>query len=716
MIFFARSERRTAFVRTTALLMSLFVVCTVVLFLVDTRDPTARCTACTPDRYHPSNVPEHWVALTFDDGPTHDATPKILATLKEHNVHATFFVLGRFAFANPSLLARVASDGHDIGNHSFTHEEFIQGTEQRVAWELNVTNKLIESVTGRSALLYRPPFLDEMDPFTVLPDTSEHQVWSWVNQHNYVTVGSDLDSFDWQSKTPNEVLLSVEKLIEEKETNPDARNRHVFLFHDVPVTADALDEIIVYLKERGYRIVPLSTLIGVSQDEVMPKAGFSIHSLWYQILLQTTQGLGIVLFAILVFITLFTAIRFAILVSVVVWLRMKKDVRVAPIPSLQVTVLVPAYNESVNVEATLRSIMANHHSPHEVVVIDDGSTDDTASVARAVADTYEEGRIRVISTKNQGKASALNLGLSMANGEVVVAIDGDTVLDPYCIGEVLRAFSSPRVGAVAGKIVPATFRTILERFQALEYLIGQAMDKTVISCAGAVNIVPGAIGAWRKDVALAAGGYSKDTLVEDQDLTLAVLSLGYEVRYAPLAVAYTEVPRSLRALYLQRFRWTYGTFQCVYKYRSCFFSDHKWRIGFIALPYTFVFNVVTPMSAFVLYFATFLAVVMRMSHPAVHVLIVFTVLDLLYGLLALWGDATLKKHTLLLIVVQRFWYAVLYAVLVSLVMLKVLDGSPTRWNKLKRTGSAQAYFFDTYGNPAEVREANTLPAMKPVYA
>lgn len=704
MIFFTQNEWRTTFVRTTLVVFTCIVLGAALHFTWYAPGPVQACPSCgsrATEFYRNTEQNKYTVALTFDDGPNPSATPLILDTLDKHDVQATFFILGQLAVREPSMVNEISNRGHLIGNHSFTHSEDAQSTRDRVAWELNMNSKVIESIVAKTPLMYRPPYLLDMDAYVAMPLLEDHTAWPWVEEMGYVTVGSDLDSFDWQAKTPDDVVTSVRSLLDDLESGAHGTNRHIFLFHDLPNTAAALDEALSLIKERGYTVVPLPELLNMSVAQVQPHAGTSVHSTWTGIFLYTYYGINKVLLGAVILITMFTTIRFIFFLyaSLVIVPRRKKAAYYRSAANATVTVLVPAYNEAENIRATLLSILANSRPPDEVLVINDGSTDDTAAYAQEVA-THYPNQIRVITVPNGGKAEALNEGIRLATSDIIVAIDGDTVLDRMCIENVLVPFQSEKVGAAAGKIVPASVKTLLEKYQNLEYLIGQNMDKTIIGLIGAVNIVPGAIGAWRRSILIEVGGYSTETLVEDQDLTLAVLALGYRVEYVPDAIAYTEVPTSFRSFYMQRFRWTYGTFQCMWKYRTRICSDSNVRLGWVALPYAFIFNVLLPVIALLLYFAIALGALMQLTQPAVFVLVIFTILDIFYAFVALRAESRAQIAQIPHIILQRFVYIVIYAWLALTVALKVLDGSKTRWNKLKRSGNAQQRYFDSLSQPS----------------
>lgn len=700
MVFQSQRFWRTLYVRAGLLAAGFVVVGSVTLFQAHNPDPVRACTDCAPTAYTGGVLEEKVVALTFDDGPNAEATPQILDALEQADVHATFFLLGQRVVREPELVQEVAARGFAIGNHGFTHGENSHSSQNRVRRELNRTNKLIESLTGRSAVLYRPPYLLDMEDWQVVPGDDEKPVWGWVRKHGYIPVGADLDALDWQVTTKEGVVQNVEQLLTIKESYENGKQHHVFLMHDEPHTAEALPEILALLDERGYTVVPLHELLGFSETDVMPPAA-ATHENFYAVMLGITDRMHPILLFSVMLVTIVALVRIVVFAGFGTLLQ--RRIRNTPkqdIAPLSVSVLVPAYNEAENVKATVLSVLQNTRIPQEVLVINDGSTDDTELYARELEQQFPD-KVRVITVPNGGKATALNVGVRETRGDLVVAIDGDTILDRYCIEHVVAPFGDANVGAVAGKIVAANARTLMERFQVLEYLVGQNLEKMVLGEIGALAVVPGAIGAWRRDALLHADCFSKDTLVEDQDLTLAILANGLQVRYAPGAIAYTEVPKTLRSFYLQRFRWTYGTFQCLWKYRMHLLSDRQYRLGLIALPYSLMFNAVLPLLSLVLLVTVIIGILVELYTPAIMFVLLYTLLDMGYAYAAMRFEKRSSHWMVLLVPLQRMYYLFVYALIIPMAFFKVLDGSGTRWNKLRRSGSAQLLY-------------NELMAPKPV--
>lgn len=199
--------------------------------------------------------------------------------------------------------------------------------------------------------------------------------------------------------------------------------------------------------------------------------------------------------------------------------------------------------------------------------------------------------IRLISKKNEGKSLALNVGFQEAKYDYVATVDADTIVLSNTIFHLMEPFVDKKVDAVCGNIMVGNVKNILTAFQEVEYVTGQNYDRRAFDVLNCISVVPGATGAWRKQRVLDIGGYSSDTLVEDADLTLTLLENGGRIVYAPLARSVTEAPEMVGALFKQRFRWSYGTFQCFWKHRSTF---GKGTLGTIALPNMLFFQVIFP--------------------------------------------------------------------------------------------------------------------------
>jgi cellulose synthase/poly-beta-1,6-N-acetylglucosamine synthase-like glycosyltransferase len=257
-------------------------------------------------------------------------------------------------------------------------------------------------------------------------------------------------------------------------------------------------------------------------------------------------------------------------------------------PLLQ-TVLIPAHNEAKVIVGALRQILISDYPNLEVIVIDDGSSDDTSDVV--AANFSDDRRVRLVTIANGGKAAALNCGLEQARGSVIIAMDADTVFAKDAISKLVRWFEDPSVGAVAGNAKVGNRVNVITRWQALEYVTSQNLERGALAALGCITVVPGAIGAWRHEALKQLGGLPVNTLAEDQDLTIALLRAGYTVLYDSSAIAWTEAPDTVNGLLKQRFRWAFGTLQCLWKHRGVVFRPRAGSLGLIAAPQTWLFQI-----------------------------------------------------------------------------------------------------------------------------
>lgn len=234
-----------------------------------------------------------------------------------------------------------------------------------------------------------------------------------------------------------------------------------------------------------------------------------------------------------------------------------------------VSLIMPAYNEGRVIDAAIEAALALDYPNYEVIVVDDGSTDDTYEKALAAASRQSPNRLRVIRKPvNGGKASALNAGIAAARGELILCSDSDSRLDPHALTHAVAHFGDPRVGAVAGNVKVANRLNPLTRLQALEYLEGLNLVRSAQAYFQLVTVIPGPCGLFRKELLQRAGGFQSDTFAEDCDLTLRLLLAGSLIKYEPRAVAWTEAPEGVMALFRQRYRWGRGVLQAILKNRA----------------------------------------------------------------------------------------------------------------------------------------------------
>ena len=639
----------------------------------------------------------HAVALTFDDGPDATWTPMILDTLQSRDATATFFVIGENAELHPALLRRILREGHEIGNHTFTHPNLALVGPRLTRFELSATERLIEAVLNRRTALFRPPYFGDAEPTTA----DELGPIAVAQDLGYVTVGLRDDPSDWLEP-------GVDTIVQRSLAQLDRGN--VILLHDGggnrAQTVAALGPLIDSLRARGYQLTTVSELAGLTRDQAMaPLPPSTALRRFVELTSFSLVGwLELALRAVFLVAMALGALRLVVLVALAVRQRRlrpfaRRGVDLAYLPS--VSVVVPAYNEERVIVRTVASLLAQDYPALEIVVVDDGSPDRTAAV---VAHAFGgQSGVRVFSKPNGGKASALNFGVAQAKGEIVVAVDADTLLAPGAIAALVAPLADARVGAVAGNAKVGNRINLVTRWQAVEYITSQNLDRRAFALLNCITVVPGAIGAWRRALVLDAGGFSEQTLAEDQDLTLTLLERGWRIAYADRAVAYTEAPDTLRGLSGQRFRWSFGTLQCAWKHRGALFRRRSGTLGFIALPNVWIFQLAFPFLAPVadLLFGWSLVTVYAnlVQHGAEYAMqsleqvlafyVAFLAVDWLAGMAALLMEKGEEKGLAWLVLLQRFVYRqVLYWAVVRAVVAAA-QGRARGWGKLARKGTVE---------------------------
>ncbi len=641
---------------------------------------------------------KHKVALTFDDGPDGRWTPAILDTLKSRGVHGTFFVIGSNALREIPLVRRIMDEGNELGNHTFTHPNLAVTPNFITRLELDATERLIEAVTNRRTALFRPPYFGDAEPTT--PD--ELGPVSLANSLGYVTVGLHVDSDDWLEPGPQKIVENV----------LDARDKgNVVLLHDSggdrSQTVAAIGPLIDSLQARGDTVVLLSELIGLTRDQAMPPLPTSS---------ATSRNLTLAAFFtlgaaqaglqwIFIIAVVLGALRLAFVLSLAIAHRIRSSRRAKPVMDYtpHVSVIVPAYNEAKVIEKTIHSLLSQKYAGLlDVVVVDDGSPDGTGAVAKAAFDG--DARVTVFTKANGGKASALNYGIQRASGSIVICLDADTVFEPQTIAELVNPLRDPRVGAVAGNAKVGNRLNLVTRWQALEYVTSQNVDRRAFDLLNCITVVPGAVGAWRRDVVIEAGGFTHDTLAEDQDLTIELRKRGWRIAYAERAIAWTEAPDTFATLLKQRFRWSFGTLQCAWKHRATILRAKYGTLGLIAMPNTVLFQLfftaISPLADLIFVFSVVSVWVTYLEHGATFawhtgiqlaaIYLVFLLMDWVAAVIAFLLEPDEERRLTWLILIQRFAYRqIMYWVVVKS-FIAAARGGLVGWGKLERKGTVAA--------------------------
>jgi peptidoglycan-N-acetylglucosamine deacetylase len=635
------------------------------------------------------------VAITFDDGPDPEWTPKLLDVLQQKGAVATFFVIGESANLETGILKREFQLGNEVGNHTFTHPDFEIISKEEIQIQLNVTELLLESSLGVKTLLFRPPYGVDTQPETA----SEIQNLPVPQDMGYLIIGSRIDPHDWgelNGGPPPPPATIVERVV----TQVKAGVGNIILLHDGggdrSHTVAALPGIIDGLRAAGYQIVPVSELLGETPAQVMVPLS---HREW---LLARADA-----FIFDAFRWFRTGITFIFVAGILLvggraliigLLALAEKLRPAPADhpdyKPEVTVLIPAYNEEAVIAETVRAALSSDYSKLEVIVVDDGSVDRTAEIVQSRFG--RDPRVRLFMQSNQGKPSAMNHGLSEATGDIVVSIDADTVVDPETITRLVRHFADPRVAAVAGNVKVMNRNRWITRWQALEYITSQNLEKRAFDLLNCIPVVPGAAGAWRADVLRSNGGFSGDTVAEDTDLTLTIRRNGWKILYDEDAIGRTEVPETVDALIRQRFRWTFGTLQAVWKHRDTVGKPRYGTLGWVAIPNIFLFQIVLPMVSplidllFLLTLALWALAQLQIARlpqlwtsQDVERSLIFFALFMLIDLFTCVVAFALEKHedwTLLApLILQRFYYRQMMYVVLFRALKEAVQGRPVGW-------------------------------------
>jgi peptidoglycan-N-acetylglucosamine deacetylase len=653
--------------------------------------------------YHPNEL-----ALTFDDSPDPTWTPKILDILKAKHVKGTFMAIGSEAAQHVGLMQRIVREGHEIGNHTWTHPDIAEISTRQVDLEVNLTERLFESKLGVQPLYFRPPYdIDEE------PETDDEAAPAWhIEQKGLTIIGSKIDTDDWDEhprKSPQDIVNSVLAQLDTMKTKPQFRGS-IILMHDGggdrQATVDALPVLIDALRAHGYTLVPVSALMGKTTAQVMPPLGFwaRVRAIPDSIAFSALDVVGTFIVLVFFFGDILMSVRLVVVGLLAIIDRLRRPHRVAS-PGFQprVAVLIPAYNEEKVIVRTVRSVLNSDYANLHVIIIDDGSKDRTAELAiEAYKKEIAAGRVEVFSKHNAGKAAALNYALERVDDEIYVGIDADTVIAADAISKLVPHFENPAIGAIAGNAKVGNRVNLWTRWQALEYITSQNFERRAMDLFHVVTVVPGAIGAWRTAAVKAAGGYPLNTVAEDADLTMNLLEQRLKVDYEDRALAFTEAPIDMKGLMRQRFRWSFGILQSVWKHRMAFVRNKA--MGLFALPNILIFQMLLPLvspfidimfAAGVVNYFVDLHYHPEAASPASFVKLVayfltFLVIDFITSTLAFGlerrhpankGDGWLLFHIWL----QRFAYRQVFSIVLFKTLKRAIDGKPFNWDKLERT-------------------------------
>ncbi|KIC18582.1 glycosyl transferase [Leisingera sp. ANG-DT] len=626
------------------------------------------------------------LVLTFDDGPHEKYTKEILDILQEENVPGSFFVVGTSVMDSPDLVTRMVDEGHEVGAHSFSHPRMDQISNTRVDLEFSLSAKILAGSTGRKTLLYREPFQRSGGPISAERVASLEA----AEARGFAIAGMDIVPKDWEGWDSGEIANYVIDQVEQGSGN-------VILLHDGgqdrTATVDAVRPIIRSLRAKGYEFTTLADLLGANRAALMPVAeggSPAFDRVSFSIVWMAQQAVVVVFWMVL-------AIGIVRSAGILILALLNRRERFTPLQRQpKVAVIIPAHNEAKVISQSIESVRASGYKNLEIIVVDDGSTDDTLI---EVLKFGHKSEVRLISQPNQGKWSALNRAILSTDAEFVVCIDADTQVGRNAITHLVRHFADPKTGAVAGKIIAGNRVNLLTRLQAFEYATSQNVERKAFDLINGILVVPGAIGAWRVEALKKAGLFSEETLTEDTDLTIQVNRAGYNIVFEPKAKAYTEVPEKVGQLLKQRLRWSFGMFQSAWKHKRAIIERRS--VGLVSISDMFVFGYVFPLLAPIADLFVILMLYKLMAggwagevggsqhtQPAQYIwaYLALPALELLIAAIAITSDEDESKWSLLLFPLQRLVYRPLMYFSVIRSVLRAVTGRLASWGSVKRQG------------------------------
>jgi cellulose synthase/poly-beta-1,6-N-acetylglucosamine synthase-like glycosyltransferase/spore germination protein YaaH/peptidoglycan/xylan/chitin deacetylase (PgdA/CDA1 family) len=657
------------------------------------------------------------LVLTFDDGPDPTWTPKVLNILSEKHVPASFFIVGLNAENNIPLVKRIYREGHEIGDHTFTHPNIAEVSRSRAIIEMEATRLLIECITGHSTILFRAPYNADFEP----QKTEELLPVAIARTKNYLDVGESIDPLDWEPGVSADTIFH-RIIMKKQELDGDRVNSggNIILLHDAGgetrrATLEALPRIIDYFQKRGYTFTTIADLLGKKKEDLMPPvpkgSGYYLLEANY-VFLEVTMWAGHILTSLFMAFIVLSIARILLMAVLAMKERRREKMEALALPlsgsAPLVSIIVPAYNEEVNALSSLQNLLRTDYPNFNIIFVDDGSKDDTYEKVAEVFASHP--KVKVFTKANGGKASALNFGIARTEAEYVVCIDADTKLKPDAVSQLMKHlvpreewqnntanqdksnretgepfYQTGMVGAVAGNVKVGNEVNLLTKWQAIEYISSQNFDRRAFASLNAITVVPGAIGAFLKKAIEDAGGFTTDTLAEDCDLTIRVIRAGYIIENENSALAFTEAPENTRQFVKQRFRWSFGVLQTFWKHKDVLFNTKYGWLGWLALPNILLFQYIIPTFIPLADFFMLVGLFTGNGSRILPYYAAFMIFDAGISIIAFRMEGE-RISRLVWLIPQRLIYRWLMWYVLFKSFRKAIKGELQNWGVLKRTG------------------------------
>lgn len=352
-----------------------------------------------------------------------------------------------------------------------------------------------------------------------------------------------------------------------------------------------------------------------------------------------------------------------------------------------VSVIVPAWNEEVGVLKTIKSTMASSYQHLEIIVVDDGSTDSTRRRVLRYKQRFDRDgtMIKLISQDNAGKAVALNTGIAMATGELIITLDADSYLTPGSIEELVKTMANSNYAVAIGEIVVGNTKSFIGRMQHYEYLVCFHLKRAQHIFRSAY-IFPGALTAFRASVLKDTGEFGSYSSTEDLDISMRIKAAGHQVAYVDTATCITEGAISLKGLLDQRIRWRHGFIACTLKRREFVWSTRKGKyLSFIDFPLA----IIGIFEVLVYPIITFLLIQQLVFHLAVPALLLsYSLLVFVLLLLSSLNEsAKISPGKALLMPIALSMIAMVECLALLISLYRIVRRKKTMWTVWRRTGA-----------------------------